>query len=74
MPGLHHERVQLHGFRARYDQALYEPFTIGELEFTLFEVTHPPIDIACGMRIRHNGKTVIFTGDTNLTSRRKAWR
>jgi phosphoribosyl 1,2-cyclic phosphate phosphodiesterase len=50
----------------RHDQALYEPFTIGELEFTLFEVTHPPIDIATGMRIRHNGRMVIFTGDTNL--------
>jgi phosphoribosyl 1,2-cyclic phosphate phosphodiesterase len=36
------------------------------MEFTLFEVTHPPIEIATGMRIRHNGKTVIFTGDTNL--------
>jgi phosphoribosyl 1,2-cyclic phosphate phosphodiesterase len=51
---------------ARHDQPLYEPFTIGELEFTLFEVTHPPIEISTGMRIRHNGKTVIFTGDTNL--------
>jgi phosphoribosyl 1,2-cyclic phosphate phosphodiesterase len=50
----------------RHDRALYEPFHIGELEFTLFEVTHPPIDISTGIRVRHNGKTVIFTGDTNL--------
>jgi phosphoribosyl 1,2-cyclic phosphate phosphodiesterase len=50
----------------RHDQTLHEPFAIGELEFTLFEVTHPPIAIATGMRVRHRGKTVIFTGDTNL--------
>jgi phosphoribosyl 1,2-cyclic phosphate phosphodiesterase len=50
----------------RHDQPLYEPFTIGEMEFTLFEVSHPPIEVSAGIRIRHNGKTVIFTGDTNL--------
>ncbi len=50
----------------RHDQPLYEPFTIGEMEFTLFEVSHPPIDLSTGMRVRHNGKTVIFTGDTNI--------
>jgi phosphoribosyl 1,2-cyclic phosphate phosphodiesterase len=50
----------------RHDQALYEPFTIGELEFTLFEVTHPPIEISTGIRVRHKGRTAIFTGDTNL--------
>jgi len=50
----------------RHDQELHKPFTIGELEFTLFKVTHPPIEIATGMRVRHHGKTAIFTGDTNL--------
>jgi phosphoribosyl 1,2-cyclic phosphate phosphodiesterase len=50
----------------RHDRALYEPFMIGEMEFTLFEVTHPPIDISTGIRIRHNGRSVIFTGDTSL--------
>jgi phosphoribosyl 1,2-cyclic phosphate phosphodiesterase len=50
----------------RHDRSLYEPFTIGELEFTLFEVTHPPIDLSTGFRVRHNGKTAIYTGDTNL--------
>ena len=50
----------------RHDQALYEPFTIGEMEFTFFEVSHPPIEVSTGIRIRHNGKTVIYTGDTNL--------
>ncbi len=50
----------------RHDCELHKPFTIGELEFTLFEVTHPPIQVATGMRIKHNSKTVIYTGDTNL--------
>ncbi|WP_424359434.1 MBL fold metallo-hydrolase [Methanocella sp. MCL-LM] len=49
----------------RHDCELYKPFMIGELEFTLFEVTHPPIQMATGMRIRHNGKTLVYTGDTN---------
>jgi phosphoribosyl 1,2-cyclic phosphate phosphodiesterase len=51
----------------RHDQELYKPFTIGELEFTLFEVTHPPIELSTGMRVRHRGKTAVFTGDTNLS-------
>ncbi len=50
----------------RHDRRLHEPFTIGGLEFTLFEVTHPPIAVATGMRVRHRGRTVVFTGDTNL--------
>jgi phosphoribosyl 1,2-cyclic phosphate phosphodiesterase len=50
----------------RHDQALHRPFMIGDMEFTLFEVTHPPIDIATGFRVRHNGKTVVVTGDTNI--------
>lgn len=51
----------------RHNEPMYKPFFIGDLEFTLFEVTHPPIEVATGMRIRHNGKTVIYTGDTNLS-------
>lgn len=51
----------------RHDCELYQPFRIGGLEFTLFEVTHPPIQVATGMRVRHNGKTAIYTGDTNLS-------
>jgi phosphoribosyl 1,2-cyclic phosphate phosphodiesterase len=50
----------------RHDRALYVPFMIGELEFTLFEVTHPPIDIATGLRVEHDGKVVVYTGDTSL--------
>ncbi|HMK46447.1 MAG TPA: MBL fold metallo-hydrolase [Methanocella sp.] len=50
----------------RHDCGLYQSFTIGELEFTLFEVTHPPIVIATGMRVRHGEKTMVYTGDTNL--------
>ena len=49
----------------RQDQKLYEPFRLGELEITLFPVTHPPIDVATGLLIRHGDKTVAFTGDTN---------
>jgi phosphoribosyl 1,2-cyclic phosphate phosphodiesterase len=29
-------------------------------------VTHPPIELSTGIRVRHNGKTAIYTGDTNL--------
>lgn len=50
----------------RHDAELYRPFEIGEMEFTLFEVTHPPIDIATGVRVRHNGRIAVITGDTNM--------
>lgn len=50
----------------RHDQELFVPFRIGELEITLFPVNHPPIDIATGLRIDHDGKSVVLTGDTNL--------
>ncbi len=50
----------------RHNQELYRPFTIGELEFTLFRVTHPDLDMATGMVVKHRGKKAVFTGDTNL--------
>ncbi|MCD1293686.1 ATP-binding protein [Methanocella sp. CWC-04] len=50
----------------RHDQEMYIPFKIGDMEFTLFEVNHPPIDVSTGIRVRNNGKTAIVTGDTNL--------
>lgn len=50
----------------RNDVDMYTPFHLGELEFTIFEVCHPPIDVSTGIRVRHNGSTVIVTGDTNL--------
>ena len=50
----------------RHDQALLKPFMIGALEFTLFRVTHPDIEMATGMVVRHRGKKAVYTGDTNL--------
>ena len=73
MPVYGEPRVLDHAMRefgfmdfVRHDQALHEPFAIGELEFTLFAVTHPPIVVSTGMRVRHRGKTVVYTGDTSL--------
>jgi phosphoribosyl 1,2-cyclic phosphate phosphodiesterase len=44
---------------------LYEPFKLIGLEFTLFEVNHPPVEIPTGVVIQDWKKKVVVTGDTN---------
>ncbi|HII02524.1 TPA: MBL fold metallo-hydrolase [Methanosarcinaceae archaeon] len=44
---------------------LYEPFKLIGLEFTLFQVNHPPVDIPTGVVIREGDTKVVVTGDTN---------
>jgi phosphoribosyl 1,2-cyclic phosphate phosphodiesterase len=43
---------------------LYEPFELIGLQFTLFKVDHPPIEIPVGVIIREKNKKVVVTGDT----------
>jgi phosphoribosyl 1,2-cyclic phosphate phosphodiesterase len=45
---------------------LYEPFELIGLEFVLFEVNHPPVEIPAGVIIRKGAIKVVITGDTNL--------
>ncbi len=49
----------------RHDVALYKPFSLIGLEFTLFRVTHLPFENAVGVKITDGDKTVVITGDTN---------
>jgi len=44
---------------------LYEPFELIGLQFTLFKVTHPPVEVPTGVIIREGDKKVVITGDTN---------
>ncbi|AAM07413.1 TPA: MBL fold metallo-hydrolase [Methanosarcina acetivorans] len=44
---------------------LYEPFDLIGLEFTLFKVSHPPVENPAGVVIREGGTKVVITGDTN---------
>lgn len=43
------------------------PFDLAGMEFTLFEVSHPPICEAAGVLVRSGGKRLVVTGDTNLS-------
>lgn len=43
---------------------LYEPFELIGLEFTLFKVNHPPVEVPVGVIIRSGDKKVVITGDT----------
>ncbi len=43
-----------------------QPFDIAGMEFTLFEVNHPPICEAAGVLVKDGGKKLVVTGDTNL--------
>jgi phosphoribosyl 1,2-cyclic phosphate phosphodiesterase len=47
----------------RHNIPLYKPFNLIGLEFTLFEVVHPPAKKPVGVIIRHAGKKVVITGD-----------
>lgn len=42
----------------------YEPFSLIGLEFTLFDVVHPPAKKPVGVIIRRAGKKVVITGDS----------
>ncbi len=44
---------------------LYEPFELIGLEFTLFKVNHPPVEVPTGVIIREGNTKVVVTGDTN---------
>lgn len=44
-----------------------QPFDLAGMEFTLFEVSHPPICEAAGVLVRAGGKRLVVTGDTNLS-------
>jgi phosphoribosyl 1,2-cyclic phosphate phosphodiesterase len=49
----------------RHDVLSYQPFDLIGLEFTLFNVNHPPIETV-GVLIREGNKKVVITSDTNL--------
>src|SRR5512145_3171452 len=44
---------------------LYEPFELIGLQFTLFKVTHPPVETPAGVVIRDGDTKVVVTGDTS---------
>lgn len=43
----------------------YEPFELIGLQFTLFKVTHPPVETPAGVIIRDGDTKIVITGDTN---------
>ena len=47
----------------RHDVVAYEPFEIAEMEFTLFNVNHPPTETV-GVRVNDGKKSVVITSDT----------
>ncbi len=55
----------LHFLRPKkHEKELYEPFELIGLEFTLFEVIHPPVKRSVGVMIRDRKIKVVITGDT----------
>jgi len=44
------------------------PFDVAGMEFTLFEVNHPPICEAAGVLVREGNKKLVVTGATHLQS------
>lgn len=48
----------------RHNVPLYETFELIGLEFSLFEVVHPPAKRPVGVVIEHAGKKVVITGDS----------
>ncbi len=42
----------------------YEPFELIGLQFTLFKVDHPPVEVPIGVIIREKDTKVVITGDT----------
>ncbi len=48
----------------KHERNMYEPFELIGLEFTLFEVIHPPVKRSVGVMIRDGNTKVVITGDT----------
>lgn len=48
----------------RHDVKPLEPFEIAGMEFTLFEVNHPPVE-TMGVLVSEGGKRVVVTSDTS---------
>ncbi|MDG6243083.1 MAG: MBL fold metallo-hydrolase [Methanolobus sp.] len=48
----------------KHERKLYEPFELIGLEFTLFEVIHPPVKRSVGVMVRQGRTKVVITGDT----------
>ncbi|WP_319508966.1 MBL fold metallo-hydrolase [uncultured Methanolobus sp.] len=48
----------------KHERNLYEPFELIGLEFTLFEVIHPPVKRSVGVMICDGNTKVVITGDT----------
>ncbi len=55
----------------RHEVNMYSPFLLIGLEFTLFEVMHPPAKKPVGVMIKEGNTKVVITGDTqrNICSR-----
>jgi phosphoribosyl 1,2-cyclic phosphate phosphodiesterase len=49
----------------RHDVIFYEPFSLIGLNFTLLEVTHPPLEESAAVLITDGSKKVVITGDTS---------
>lgn len=43
----------------------YKPFSIGDMDFTLFRVNHPNVETV-GVKIEWKGYKVVISGDTNI--------
>jgi len=50
---------------SRHDIPLHTPFELIGLDFTLFEVNHPPAKKAVGVMICEGDKKVVISGDTD---------
>ncbi|MHC1632081.1 MAG: MBL fold metallo-hydrolase [Methanotrichaceae archaeon] len=50
----------------RNDVLAGQSFEIAGMEFTLFEVNHPPLFEAAGVLVKNKGKNLVVTGDTNI--------
>lgn len=63
----------LHYMHARrHEVKMYSPFSLIGLEFTLFEVVHPPAKRPVGVMIKEGHKKVVITGDTQRNISRKS--
>jgi len=49
----------------RHDVCAYEPFEIAGMQFTLFNVNHPPTETT-GVVVCNGKKKLVITSDTNL--------
>jgi phosphoribosyl 1,2-cyclic phosphate phosphodiesterase len=49
----------------RHDVKAYEPFEMANMEFTLFNVSHPPTETA-GVLVTDKSRRLVITSDTNL--------